>query len=260
MGFDYEVRKVETVDILRSRDADGSIYIGGWSVDEAGCGGAFSHRHGHGKETKPDGSWYEGQWADDKPHSKNLSIDTLVYPGGDVRYEGKVAHGKPHGEGKMEFTRGDLKGSRIEGEFDLGRFASGVYVSMKGEESVEIRLRRRKDYTGKTMFYKSLQIFPMHGFVTHAGVGRSPSRTKLTDKLQCSSPLLRSPDSPSQLQKQHSGDRNREQQHNFLSFFHSCCFCFGAVLNWQSVGANSTAGYHLGWYRSGQEHCGSNAV
>lgn len=63
-------------------------------------GGTFACRHGMGKETLPDGSYYEGHWEHDKPEGKGI----MVYPGGDVRYEGHFRHGLPHGQGLMEFT------------------------------------------------------------------------------------------------------------------------------------------------------------
>ena len=79
-----------------------------------------------GKETLPDGSYYEGHWEHDKPEGKGI----MVYPGGDVKYEGHFRQGEfifqfctvhtdhsvarltiattraglPDGQGLMEFT------------------------------------------------------------------------------------------------------------------------------------------------------------
>jgi hypothetical protein len=75
--------------------------------------------HGRGKQTWVDGETYEGDFANNVPHGKGKSINA----NGDV-YEGGFSHNKYHGKGKKTYADGGASsGCAVEeGKWKDGKF------------------------------------------------------------------------------------------------------------------------------------------
>lgn len=87
---------------------NGDIYEGDFVVDKMS---------GHGKLTYKNGDVYEGEWANDRPNGiGTYEYDVSQVPPGHydrAKYVGHFLDGKFHGQGRMEYTHGEV----YEGEW-----------------------------------------------------------------------------------------------------------------------------------------------
>ena len=94
--FDDDNDDTVTVGELSGIDDDGEewTYIGDIVNNQ---------RHGKGKITWLDGSWYEGDWGNNKKNGKGVELTNLD-DGSSVIYEGDFYNNKWHGKGKRVFS------------------------------------------------------------------------------------------------------------------------------------------------------------
>lgn len=99
--FRFEHRVKEVSIYSPKRLADGSIYIGEWTVLPTGfC------RKGRGKLYSKDGGYSEGYWLDGKLHL----LGRVIYPNGDY-YEGGFQYGFRSGRGLFQSSISSYSGS-----------------------------------------------------------------------------------------------------------------------------------------------------
>eukprot|EP00929_Paragymnodinium_shiwhaense_P034365 TRINITY_DN18714_c0_g1_i1.p1 TRINITY_DN18714_c0_g1~~TRINITY_DN18714_c0_g1_i1.p1 ORF type:complete len:435 (+),score=72.92 TRINITY_DN18714_c0_g1_i1:86-1390(+) len=125
-------------------------YKGQWWGDQ---------RHGHGRLTRADGSWYEGYFVDGKAHGHGKSVDT-----NGIIYEGQWSRGQVHGLGWCVYKGGShykgfwshnmksgagfqrwVDGSSYNGQFLCGlKHGCGVYTASSGTLVFEGQFRQDK--------------------------------------------------------------------------------------------------------------------
>jgi hypothetical protein len=97
---------------------DGSVYEGEFFNGKP---------HGRGTITYPDGSFKKGEWRGDKFNGVLFPAPNRLIPAtgkGKLKskdgavYEGDIVNGKPHGKGKMTYPDGKVE----EGEWEDGKF------------------------------------------------------------------------------------------------------------------------------------------
>ena len=74
-------------------------------------------KHGFGRYTWPDGTYYDGEWRHEKKHGRGK----YTYPNGRGEYDGEWKDDKQHGKGVYTWTDGSMyTGESKQGEHDGG--------------------------------------------------------------------------------------------------------------------------------------------